>query len=123
VACSSELRLLGIKSENIFHVTVPGALEIPLALQKIANSMEFDALIAIGSVIRGDTYHFEVVSNESSAGITRISLDMGIPIANAILTTEDSEQARVRMKEKGIAAAQVAIEMARFENSLKKYDQ
>ena len=119
LACLSELYRVGIKPEDILHITVPGALEIPLALQKMANSTRFDALIAIGSIIRGDTYHFEIVSNESSAGITRVGLDIGIPIANAILTTENSEQARARIKEKGIDAAQVAIEMANLFITLK----
>jgi len=94
------------------HVTVPGALEVPLALQKMAETEQFDALIALGAVIRGETYHFELVSNESGAGITRIGLDFGIPIANAILTTETDEQAEVRIQEKGADAARAAVEMA-----------
>lgn len=98
--------------EDILHVTVPGALEIPLALQKMAETEQFDALIALGAVIRGETYHFELVSNESGAGITRIGLDFGVPIANAVLTTENDEQAEVRMAEKGADAARVAVEMA-----------
>jgi len=118
-ACLSELYRVGIQTRDVLHITVPGALEIPLALQKMANSTRFDALIAIGSIIRGDTYHFEIVSNESSAGITRISLDTDTPIANAILTTDNSEQARVRIKKKGIDAAQVAIEMANLSIMLK----
>jgi 6,7-dimethyl-8-ribityllumazine synthase len=93
-------------------VTVPGALEVPLACQKMAETQQFDALIALGAVIRGETYHFELVSNESGAGITRIGLDYGMPIANAILTTENDEQAEVRMAEKGADAARVAVEMA-----------
>ncbi len=111
-ACLSELDNLGVVNEDILHVTVPGALEVPLALQKMAETEQFDALIALGAVIRGETYHFELVSNESGAGITRIGLDFGIPIANAILTTESDEQAEVRMQEKGADAARAAVEMA-----------
>ena len=111
-ACLSELNNLGVTDEDILHVTVPGALEVPLALQKMAETEQFDALIALGAVIRGETYHFELVSNESGAGITRIGLDFGIPIANAILTTETDEQAEVRMQEKGADAARAAVEMA-----------
>ena len=111
-ACLSELNNLGVVNEDILHVTVPGALEVPLALQKMAETEQFDALIALGAVIRGETYHFELVSNESGAGITRIGLDFGIPIANAILTTESDEQAEVRMQEKGADAARAAVEMA-----------
>ncbi|WDZ95107.1 6,7-dimethyl-8-ribityllumazine synthase [Herbaspirillum sp. WKF16] len=111
-ACLAELKHLGVADEDILHVTVPGALEIPLALQKMAETEQFDALIALGAVIRGETYHFELVSNESGAGITRIGLDFGLPIANAVLTTENDEQAEVRMAEKGADAARVAVEMA-----------
>jgi 6,7-dimethyl-8-ribityllumazine synthase len=111
-ACLSELNNVGVADEDILHVTVPGALEVPLALQKMAETEQFDALIALGAVIRGETYHFELVSNESGAGITRIGLDFGIPIANAVLTTETDEQAEVRMKEKGADAARAAVEMA-----------
>ena len=111
-ACLSELRRLGVESEDILHVTVPGALEIPLALQKMADTRQFDALIALGAVIRGETYHFELVANESGAGITRVGLDYGIPIANAVLTTDTDEQAEARMAEKGTDAARVAVEMA-----------
>ncbi|MET3107332.1 6,7-dimethyl-8-ribityllumazine synthase [Oxalobacteraceae bacterium GrIS 2.11] len=111
-ACVAELKVLGILGEDILHVTVPGALEIPLALQKLADTQQFDALIALGAVIRGETYHFELVSNESGAGISRIGLDYGLPIANAVLTTENDEQAQARMHEKGRDAARVAVEMA-----------
>ncbi len=111
-ACLAELKRLGVADEDVLHVTVPGALEIPLALQKMAETQQFDALIALGAVIRGETYHFELVSNESGAGITRVALDFGIPIANAVLTTENDEQAEVRMAEKGADAARVAVEMA-----------
>jgi len=111
-ACLSELKTLGVADEDILHITVPGALEVPLALQKMAETQQFDALIALGAVIRGETYHFELVSNESGAGITRVGLDYGMPIANAVLTTENDEQAEVRMIEKGTDAARVAVEMA-----------
>ena len=111
-SCLAELKRLGVADEDILHITVPGALEIPLALQKMADSQQFDALVALGAVIRGETYHFELVSNESGAGITRIGLDYGMPIANAVLTTENDAQAEVRMAEKGSDAAKVAVEMA-----------
>ena len=101
-------------------VTVPGALEIPLALQKMAETHQFDALVALGAVIRGETYHFELVSNESGAGITRVGLDYGIPIANAVLTTENDEQAEVRMAEKGADAGRVAVEMANLAMALEE---
>lgn len=119
-ACVAELRRLGVEDEDILHVTVPGALEVPLALKKMADTNQFDALIALGAVIRGETYHFELVSNESGAGITRVGLDAGIPIANAILTTENDEQAEVRMAEKGADAARVAIEMANLALALEE---
>ena len=111
-SCLAELKRLGVADEDVLHVTVPGALEIPLALQKMAETQQFDALVALGAVIRGETYHFELVANESGAGITRVSLDMGISIANAVLTTENDEQAEARMAEKGADAARVAVEMA-----------
>src|ERR1700688_3512461 len=111
-ACTEELERLGVIGQDGLLVTVPGALEITLALQKLAESGQFDALIALGAVIRGETYHFELVSNESGAGISRIGLDFGIPIANAVLTTENDEQAAARMAVKGADAARVAVEMA-----------
>ncbi|SDH43019.1 MULTISPECIES: 6,7-dimethyl-8-ribityllumazine synthase [unclassified Duganella] len=122
-ACLAELKHLGVADEDILHVTVPGALEVPLVLQKMAESQQFDALIALGAVIRGETYHFELVSNESGAGITRIGLDFGIPIANAILTTENDEQAEVRMAVKGADAARVAVEMANLTIALEELNQ
>jgi 6,7-dimethyl-8-ribityllumazine synthase len=111
-SCLAELKHLGVQDEDVLHVTVPGALEIPLALQKMAETQQFDALVALGAVIRGETYHFELVANESGAGITRIALDYGMPIANAVLTTENDEQAEARMAEKGTEAARCAVEMA-----------
>jgi 6,7-dimethyl-8-ribityllumazine synthase len=118
-ACLAELLALGVAPQDIVLVTVPGALEIPLTLQTMAMSEDddFDALIALGAVIRGETYHFELVSNESGAGVTRVGLDAGIPIANAILTTETDEQAEVRMLEKGRDAARVAVEMVNLQKS------
>jgi len=111
-ACCLELARLKVAKDDILLVNVPGALEHPLALQKMAQSGKFDALIALGAVVRGETYHFEVVSNESSRGILDVTLNTGVPIANAILTVETEEQAHVRMHEKGKDAARVAIEMA-----------
>jgi 6,7-dimethyl-8-ribityllumazine synthase len=119
-ACLAELQRLGVADEDILHVSVPGALELPLALQKLAETQQFDALIAIGAVIRGETYHFELVSNESGAGITRVGLDYGIPVANAVLTTETDEQAEARMLEKGADAARVAVEMANLAIALEE---
>ncbi|MBC7415668.1 MAG: 6,7-dimethyl-8-ribityllumazine synthase [Herminiimonas sp.] len=119
-ACLAELHHLGVADEDILHVTVPGALEIPLALQKMADTEQFDALIALGAVIRGETYHFELISNESGAGITRVGLDFGIPIANAVLTTENDEQAEARMAIKGADAARVAVEMANLAIALEE---
>jgi 6,7-dimethyl-8-ribityllumazine synthase len=116
-ACVTELLKLGVAKEDIYLASVPGALEIPLALQKMAKSGKFDALVALGAIIRGETYHFELVANESGSGVTRIMLDSGIPIANAILTVENDEQALVRMAEKGADAARVVVEMV---NLLKK---
>jgi 6,7-dimethyl-8-ribityllumazine synthase len=109
-ACIAELKDLGV--QNIDHVFVPGALEVPLALQAMAERAEYDALIALGCIIRGETYHFELVANESGAGVTRVGLDYHIPIANAVLTTENLEQAIARQHEKGRDAARVAVEMA-----------
>ena len=111
-ACLAELLKLGVAPEHVLLATVPGALEIPVMLQKMAESAQFDALIALGAVIRGETYHFELVANESGAGISRVTLDSGIPIANAVLTTDTDAQALARMAEKGADAARVAVEMA-----------
>jgi 6,7-dimethyl-8-ribityllumazine synthase len=85
---------------------------VPLVLQKLAVTGHYDALIALGAVIRGDTYHFEIVSNESASGISSVALDTGVPIANGILTTETDEQAEVRASQKGRDCAEVAVEMA-----------
>jgi 6,7-dimethyl-8-ribityllumazine synthase len=102
----------GVPDEAISVAKVPGALEIPLALQRMAQTGDYDALVALGAVIRGETYHFEVVANESARGVARVSLDFGVPVANAILTTDDEAQARARVTEKGRDAARVAVEMA-----------
>ena len=117
-ACLAELDALGVPAQDIAHHTVPGALEVPLALKWLAHRGEYDALIALGCVIRGETYHFELVANESSAGITRVGLDLDIPIANAILTTENLPQATLRQIEKGRDAARVAVEMALLKHRL-----
>jgi len=111
-ACKAELLVLGVAERHIRHVTVPGALEVPLALNALADMDEFDALIALGCIIRGETYHFELVANESGAGVTRVGLDHAIPIANAILTVENEAQAWARAGDKGRDAARVAVEMA-----------
>jgi 6,7-dimethyl-8-ribityllumazine synthase len=111
-SCTDELERLGVDEEDVIIVSVAGALEIPLALQKLAKLGGFDALIALGAVVRGETYHFEIVSNEMAAGITRVGLDAGIPIANGVLTVETDEQAHARTLEKGADCAKVAVEMA-----------
>ncbi|MFN7087273.1 MAG: 6,7-dimethyl-8-ribityllumazine synthase [Burkholderiales bacterium] len=118
-SCTAALAKHGVRAADMRIVTVPGALEVPLALQKLARSGRYDALIALGAVIRGETYHFEIVANEAAAGITSVQLDTGIPVANGILTTDDDDQALSRMAEKGAACALAAIEMARL---LKRLD-
>jgi 6,7-dimethyl-8-ribityllumazine synthase len=117
-ACLSELAALGVSADSITHVVVPGALEVACALQAMAESEEFDALIALGCIIRGETYHFELVANESGAAVTRLGLDYQLPIANAILTVENMDQAIARQEEKGRDAARVAVEMANLLNEL-----
>ncbi len=117
-SCKDELIKLGVLEKHITHVVVPGALEIPVALQALAERDEFDALVALGCIIRGETYHFEVVANEMAAGIMRVSLDYKLPIANEVLTTENVNQALARQEDKGRDAAQVAVEMANLLNTL-----
>ena len=117
-ACIAELKLHGVDAAKIHHVTVPGALEVPVALQAMAETENYDALIALGCIIRGETYHFELVANEIGSAVTRLALDYQIPIANAILTTENVEQAEARQDEKGRDAARVAIEMANLLDDL-----
>jgi 6,7-dimethyl-8-ribityllumazine synthase len=118
-ACRAELVKHGVQEEDIVLLTVPGALEIPLALIYLADAeheeYQCDALIAMGAVIRGDTYHFEVVATESAHGIAKVQLDRGIPVVNAVLTTDSEEQAEARMNEKGEEAARVAIEMVNLQ--------
>ncbi|GHC94400.1 6,7-dimethyl-8-ribityllumazine synthase [Pseudorhodoferax aquiterrae] len=118
-ACKQELAALGVAAEQIRHETVPGALEVPIALQAMAASRRYDALVALGCIVRGETYHFELVANESGASVSRIALDHRIPIANAILTTENMEQAVARQTDKGRDAARVAVEMARLLEQLR----
>ena len=117
-ACTAELLKLGVGSEAMTIATVPGALETPLILQHMAMSDQYDALIALGAIIRGETYHFEVVANESARGISEVQFNAGIPVANAVLTTEDDDQAIARMHVKGAEAAQVAVEMANLIRAL-----
>lgn len=117
-ACLQELAALGVAATNITHAKVPGALEVPVALQAMAESNKYDALIALGCIIRGETYHFELVANESGAAVTRLALDYQLPIANAILTTENLVQAQARQTEKGHDAARVAVEMANLLDEL-----
>ncbi len=121
-ACDKELVELGVSAEDIHAVSVPGALEIPIALQALAlerrgiAGRRYDALVALGAVVRGETYHFEIVANESARGILDVQLELGVPIANGVLTSNTEEQARVRAPVKGAEAARVAVEMA---NTLK----
>lgn len=122
-ACRAALLEMGASEADITTVTVPGALEVPLALQGLAESARFDALVALGCIIRGETYHFELVANESGAGVTRVGLDHHIPIANAILTVENQLQAQARQHEKGRDAAVVAVEMARLVQHLAAADE
>jgi 6,7-dimethyl-8-ribityllumazine synthase len=117
-ACIAELERLGVAEQDVFVCGVPGALEIPIALRQLAQSQEFDALIALGAVVRGETYHFEVVSDRSAHGVMEVSLEYGVPIANAILTVDTDEQAHARTAEKGADAARVAVEMANLAASL-----
>ncbi len=117
-ACLAELERLEVDESDIRHVSVPGALEVPVALKAMADSGDFDALIALGCVIRGETYHFELVCNESGAGVSRVALDHLVPVANAILTVENEAQAWARAEEKGRDAARVAVEMANLMEDL-----
>lgn len=116
--CQAELLALGVAAKHITVVTVPGALEVSLALKAMADQDDYDALVAIGCVIRGETYHFELVANESGAGVTRVSLDHQVPIANAILTVENEAQALARVEDKARDAARVAVEMANLMDEL-----
>ena len=106
------LREAGVADDRITLVSVPGELEIPLALQRLAQSGDHDALVAIGAVIRGDTYHFDIVANESAAGLASVQLEFGVPIGNGILTCDTDAQAEARMAAKGSEAALAALELA-----------
>jgi len=119
-ACTAALVKMGVAKKDMRIVSVPGALEIPLALKAMAISGHYDALVALGAVIRGETYHFEIVSNESSRGITEVQLETGVPVANGILTTENDDQAEVRMAQKGADCALAAVEMARLMQRLRR---
>jgi 6,7-dimethyl-8-ribityllumazine synthase len=111
-SCSRRLLELGVEADRITVVTVPGALETPFALQKLAATGQYHALVALGAVVRGETYHFEIVSNESASGISSVALDSGVPIANGILTIENEQQAQARVAQKGSDCAEAAVEMA-----------
>jgi len=117
-ACRKRLAELRVMDPTV--VSVPGSLEAPLALQKLANTERYDALIALGAVIRGETYHFEVVSNESASGLMQVQLDSGIPVANGILTADTEEQAQKRAAQKGRECAEVAVEMANLARNIAK---
>jgi len=111
-ACLAELARLGVDERDVMVVSVPGALELGVTLAQMAETFEFDALIALGAVIRGETYHFEIVSNESASAISRVALETGIPVANGVLTADTDEQAEVRAVDKGRDCAAAAVEMA-----------
>ncbi len=117
--CLTELARLGVADADVTFATVPGALELPLTLQAMAQSGRFDALVALGAVIRGETYHFEIVSNESARGVTDVQLATGVPVANGVLTTENDDQAIERMVQKGGEAAEAAVEMANLVKAVK----
>ncbi|HEY1059997.1 MAG TPA: 6,7-dimethyl-8-ribityllumazine synthase [Limnobacter sp.] len=110
-ACCSELLRLGVLNEDILHMTVPGAMELPITLQRLAQSGEFDVLVALGCVIKGDTYHFEIVCNESARGISAVAIDNDVPVVNMVLTTYTEDQAIERIEDKGVDAARCAVEM------------
>jgi 6,7-dimethyl-8-ribityllumazine synthase len=120
-ACAGRLAELGVESERILVAAVPGALEVPLALQKLASTGQYHALIALGAVVRGETYHFEIVSNESASGITSVALGSGVPIANGILTTENDQQAQARVAQKGRDCAEAAVEMANLARAIDRH--
>jgi len=112
----------GVAEQAVLVVTVPGALETPLALQRLAQTRRFDALVALGAVIRGETYHFEIVANESAAGVSSVALEFGIAIGNGILTTDTDEQALVRAEQKGAEAALAALEMANLQDAIAAHE-
>ena len=117
-ACRERLAELGVVTPTV--VSVPGSLEAPLALQQLANTEKYDALIALGAVIRGETYHFEIVANESASGLMQVQLDSGIPVANGILTADTEEQAEKRAAQKGKDCAEAAVEMANLARNVAK---
>ena len=120
-ACLVRLMELGVHERDVTVLSVPGALEAPLALQKLAGTGRYDALIALGAVVRGDTFHFEIVSNESAAGVNQVQLDTGVPVANGILTTDTDAQAEARAPVKGRDCAEVAVEMANVLRAIERH--
>lgn len=116
--CLRALAEAGVDEDDILVATVPGALETPLALQQLAQSGDYDALVALGAVVRGETYHFEIVANESARGVSSVALEFGVPIGNGILTTENDEQALARADTKGYEAALAALELANLQDAL-----
>jgi len=118
-ACVDELEKLGVAADNIRLASVPGALELPLVLQTMAQTRGYDALVALGTVIRGETYHFEVVSNDACRGVMDVQLETGVPVANGILTCETDDQAIARMSDKGRDCARAAVEMANLLRTLR----
>jgi 6,7-dimethyl-8-ribityllumazine synthase len=120
-ACLVRLMELGVHERDVTVLSVPGALEVPLALQKLAGTGRYDALIALGAVVRGETFHFEIVSNESAAGVTQVQLDTGVPVANGILTTDTEAQAAARAPVKGRDCAEVAVEMANALRAIERH--
>lgn len=121
LACCGELLRLGVQNDDILHLTVPGAMEIPLALQRLAQSGSFDVVVALGAVIKGDTYHFEIVCDQSAAALRDLALDLEIPVVNMILTTYTEDQAIERIEEKGMDAARCAVEMGNLMMTLDDY--
>jgi 6,7-dimethyl-8-ribityllumazine synthase len=120
-ACLGRLAELGVAGADITVVSVPGSLEAPLALQRLAATERYDALIALGAVIRGETYHFEIVANESASGLTQVELDSGVPVANGILTADTEAQAEARAAPKGRDCADVAVEMANLLRAIDRH--
>lgn len=116
------LRSVGVSETDIETIRVPGALEAPSAIKAIVTAGRFDAVVALGAVMRGDTYHFEVVSDQSAAGIMQVALDTGAVITNGILTVDTVEQADERSgdddQNKGAGAALAAIEMLMVLNDI-----
>ena len=117
-SCVDQLIFKGIDEKHILQKEVPGALEIPIMINAYAITKKFDVLIGIGAVIRGETYHFEVVSDQSANGLMQVQLKHNIPVINAIITTNSGEEAFARTKIKGKEAADGAIEMAIMMGSL-----